>query len=77
MGRDDRPHRMRSRTEAGAEHADSAAAQEETVSDEPAVLTTKRGRTAVLELNRPRRRNALDLQDRRELIAALDAAGGG
>ncbi|MET8220361.1 enoyl-CoA hydratase/isomerase family protein [Streptomyces hirsutus] len=44
------------------------------MSDEPAVLTTKRGRTAVLELNRPRRRNALDLQDRRDLIAALDAA---
>ncbi|MGW1403433.1 enoyl-CoA hydratase/isomerase family protein [Streptomyces sp. NPDC002405] len=44
------------------------------MSDEPAVLTTTKGHTAILELNRPWRRNALDLQDRRELIAALDGA---
>lgn len=41
---------------------------------DPAVLVEDRGHVRVLTLNRPGRRNALDLADRRELLAALEAA---
>lgn len=40
----------------------------------PAVLVTDHGDVRVLTLDRPERRNALDLGDRRELVAALRAA---
>ncbi|MGJ9422853.1 enoyl-CoA hydratase/isomerase family protein [Aeromicrobium sp. CF3.5] len=41
---------------------------------DPAVLVEDHDPVRVLTLNRPERRNALDLDDRRELIAALEAA---
>lgn len=46
------------------------------MSTDPAVLvgTERDGTVQVLSLNRPQRRNSLDLADRRELIAALEAA---
>lgn len=40
----------------------------------PAVLVSEEGAVRVLTLNRPRRRNALDLEDRQELLSALMAA---
>jgi 2-(1,2-epoxy-1,2-dihydrophenyl)acetyl-CoA isomerase len=40
----------------------------------PAVLREERGPVRVLTLNRPERRNALDLPDRRELLAELRSA---
>ncbi|MGY2084150.1 enoyl-CoA hydratase/isomerase family protein [Blastococcus sp. SYSU DS0539] len=40
----------------------------------PAVLVEQHGAVALLRLNRPERRNALDLADRSELLAALRAA---
>ncbi len=41
---------------------------------EPGVLVVDEGPVRVLSLNRPHRRNSLDLPDRRELVAALEAA---
>lgn len=41
-----------------------------------AVLAADHGPVRVLTLNRPERRNALDLADRGALLAALEAAGG-
>ena len=41
---------------------------------EPAALSEQEGNIRIIRLNRPERRNALDLQDRRDLIAELDAA---
>ncbi len=41
---------------------------------EPAVLVEDRGSVRILTLNRPERRNALDLDDRRALLAALEDA---
>jgi 2-(1,2-epoxy-1,2-dihydrophenyl)acetyl-CoA isomerase len=42
----------------------------------PAVLRRDHGPVRVLTLNRPERRNALDLPDRRALLAELEAADG-
>lgn len=44
------------------------------MTDGPVVKTDQHGATRVLTLNRPQRRNALSVDDRRELIAALDEA---
>ncbi|WP_405483440.1 enoyl-CoA hydratase/isomerase family protein [Streptomyces sp. NBC_00009] len=43
---------------------------------DPAVLVAQDGPVRTLTLNRPSRRNALDLDDRRELLTALRAAEG-
>lgn len=42
--------------------------------ESPAVLIRDRGPVRILTLNRPERRNALNLEDRRELVAAVNEA---